>query len=1350
MSEADFFNRPPRIQPELPVGELEIPSPPTANANLGQLGLISVFVPMVTILGYSLIAARGGRTLFILPMGLAAVLTSAVGYLNWKRHQENERRKQENYEVTLKNLREQMIDAHEQQRHVYIHNAPDPKSLLQMVTPPYPRLWERRATDPDFGAIRLGIGKLPSSVAFKAPSANNFDAPLLPHALKLARDYAYVQNIPIMLSLEQAHSIGIVGKDNTAATDLARAILLHLTALHAPTDLRLYVIGDSSAARQWSWMRWLPHCSTSKEQHNLKEPHYLADQLCFTPGDFPKFWERIQDELERREFKRKSGGNGAVTRPLLVVLIDMLETADAFSPIGEVVAETAMNTLLNYGTELGAAALFLVPKTEAVPSECNAVLRVETDAQTTYFSYAETGTKSTRYHGIIDRIDSRTAEQFARGLAPLDVRTTYGSNLPMTLSLLDLEPDILEADHILERWRESRKRTTGWPEVTLGKSSDNKLRKLVFSTEEDGVHGLIAGTTGTGKSELLMSLITGLAIQYDPTIINFVLVDYKGGTAFEAFRNLPHTMDVITNLQGYAGARMFTAIRAELNRRSQLIAEAKVKDIVDYRCQGFHEQAPMPHLFIIIDEFAEMIRERPEFRGQIDSIARLGRALGVHLILATQRPSGVVSDQIRANMKFRICLRVESPEDSRELLNRADAAFLPHNIPGRAYLQVGNDDADMIQVARVGGAYQGPKVETEPPVVWLDRQLNASPVAVAPATATETVASVIMRRMRQVVHDNDDVIELAKPWPDPLPDYLALRDLLPALDDWIERQGCWYGAEWTQPVFRVPVGRLDNMSEATQPLLYLDLVAGHTAIIGASGWGKTSVLRSVVMALTATFSPAELHLYCLDFGGQGLAVFQKLPHVGAIITRNEAERVQRLFRRLETTLEARKLLFSQFQVSNLSEYNARNSDEPLPGLLLLLENFAEFRDTFEGELNSLASLLREARAYGIYVIVTADQVGSIPPKMYSMFTERLALRLADTTEYANVVGRGVTGLPEIPGRGYVYRDRQALQFQTALAYGTRISEAGLGSDDNARLTELAAHMDEMWTGLRPEPIEILQNVISLQTLLSDPASPRMAAVLGLSDLDLKPFEIDLKTRGPHFVILGPPLSGKTTSLRSWVLSLASCYSPQQVTMVLVDFQTRFIKYGGSHHLDALPHVVANVIDIAQFEKLAVSLRFEMEQRATTGDGGPEIFVFVDNFDDLIGNTSNRGLPREYAQLARQYGSDGLHFVVAGSNIVARSGDDFIRQLMMSRFGLGLDSSDAPMALGARLRGGGALDELPPGRGFLVRSGQPSLVQIATPQHADKDMEASLDCWIADLTDRYPASHDHWLSKQEAL
>ena len=272
-----------------------------------------------------------------------------------------------------------------------------------------------------------------------------------------------------------------------------------------------------------------------------------------------------------------------------------------------------------------------------------------------------------------------------------------------------------------------------WLSVPIGLMPGNKVRELVFSADGDGVHGMIAGTTGSGKSELLLTLIVGLAIKYDPSVINFVLVDYKGGAAFDPFRTLPHCVDIVTNLQGTAG-------RAHVYRAALGTQPAQQADR-GYQRQTYRPLPPegpasharaVPLLFVIVDEFAEMVKENPDFKAQLDSITRLGRALGVTLITATQRPAGAVTDQMRANMKFRICLRVETMEDSRELLRRSDAAFLPPNIPGRAYLQVGNENVELMQVARAGGPYTGPQIDATPPVIWLDRQKKTTPRRVLP------------------------------------------------------------------------------------------------------------------------------------------------------------------------------------------------------------------------------------------------------------------------------------------------------------------------------------------------------------------------------------------------------------------------------------------------------------------------------------------------------------------------------------------------------------------------------------------------------------------------------------------
>ncbi len=1340
----DSFNRPPRIQPELPTGEINIPNPPSVNVMGGRLSLVTMVLPLITVLTYALIGGRTRNPLYLLPMGLSVIMMSFVGLMTWRRSQRNEATKQANYKQILFNLRDKLQKSHDQQQIFYNHNYPDLNRLIQMANTLDSRLWERRTGDGDFAALRMGIGLLPSTVIAKPPSNENTDAPQLPAALKLADEFSKVRDVPIPLPLRHAHAVGIAGRDYQPTAAFTRAILVSYAALHAPTDARLYIIGSPETEAQWQWASWLPHTNTSRNEQGA------GDQLSFKASRIRRTWDGLQAELERRQVRLAENNKQESFRlPFLVVVIDLF-TSQPNSP-QEVETEAAVSLLLKHGRELGAAVIFMVPDYRLIPSECVAVIDVEPSGANLVFRYAEVGVNTTRRDGWGDTIDVQRAEyEFARKLAPLALRSSYGADLPLALSLLDLfgNPESIDKLPVAENWRKTRAPNSNWPEVPIGVMLGGRIRNLVFSAAQDGIHGLIAGTTGSGKSELLMTIITGLAVRYDPSIVNFVLVDYKGGTAFDAFRKLPHTVDVITNLQGQAGARMFTAIRAELNRRAKILADANSKDIAAYRGAGLHLKQPLPHLFVIIDEFAEMIKEMPEFKAQLDSIARLGRALGVHLILATQRPSGVVSDQIRANMKFRICLRVETPDDSRELLRRTDAAFLPANIPGRAYIQVGNENVELIQVARAAAPYQGRQVDTTPAVIWHNRQVTG--VQNAAAQSRESTAQIVpltdvlIQHTAALASEDKNVHIQPKPWPDPLPERLLLEDVNPALRDWYDDEGQWRGAAWGTRALKAVVGLVDNPAQAEQLPLELDLARGHLVVFGAGGWGKTTLLRAIITSLIATHSPAELQLYLLDFGGRGLAVFDELPHTGAIITPPEGERVLRLLRKLNNVLEDRKTVLSQAHADNLVDYNRDHPQAVLPAFLVIVDNFAEFRENFADELDNFTGLAREGRAYGIHLVIAAEQVTAIPPKLYSQFTERLTLRLADSTEYSSVVGRGVPDMAEIPGRGFVRLERTPLEFQVALPIQHK-RHAVNGADDRTELEELAdlAHrMAAAWTDVKPESIDILRPVILLKDILRPAASRRVESMLGMADLDLNPVSISLRAQGPHFVVVGPPLSGKTTALRTWVLSLTTRYTPDQAAFCLVDFQRRFFEYGGQHKLSDIPHVLGTASETPELEALAERLLKEFEaRRADSTLSRPDMYIIVDNYEDIgaaVG-MSGRALFTKIGELARKYGNDGLHFIIGGSLNILRTGDDLIKHVTGPRFGLGLDASESPTALGARIKGGAS--EFPPGRGYLVKSGRASLIQVATPETDNR--EEALDNWVHRIQDACNGRRAAW-------
>lgn len=1389
----EFFNRPPRIQPELPEGEIEIPGPPSEDENGGQ-NLIQLFLPFVTIAGYLAVSASGGRgnATFMIPMALSVTATAGMGFYQFWLRNRDKNLKRAAYMQRLASMRNDMLDSHDKQRIFYTYNYPEPDVNMTMAGSSNNRnfrLWERRTTDADFGALRIGMGTRTSTIVYKTGSSLSSDSPLVGDTIKLADDSRLVDNIPITIALRppfmpegkqedreegedgkkpvpSRHTVGIAGSNRVLVGDAIRAMMVSLSAAHSPTDVRIYVLGGADAQSAWKWARWLPHSNSSRSGSGD------GDQLGFEPRERRRLWDGLQAELERRQLRRADRATFEITLPFIVVVIDALADADALK---EAESEAALSIILREGPLLGAAIIFAVPDRNTIPSDVEAVLEIESAEREQAFRYAEVGVNTLRYDGVVDRVDVTRAEnEFARRLAPLAVRTVGGADIANAVSLLELFTAYEERANnpyldvnelgVLAKWANSKlPKSADWLRVPVGLMIGNKVRDLVFAADGDGVHGLAAGTTGSGKSELLLTIITGLAIRYDPSIVNFVMVDFKGGAAFEPFRSLPHTVDIVTNLQGTAGARTFVALRSELNRRSKLIADTNTKHIVHYRQKNLHlDREPFPHLYVIIDEFAEMVKEMPEFKGHLDSIARLGRALGVHLLLATQRPSGVVSDQMRANMKFRICLRVETPEDSRELLRRSDAAFLPPNIPGRAYLQVGNENVELMQVARAGGPYTGKLSDGDsnsPAVEWPNRKKKVDP-AIANKSSAEAPAlsDVVVEVCRRFADDPaNGVVRQEKPWPDPLPTRFALADVFnakymrntetetaqlnPALEAWINDAGAWKGLKWQQEAMRTDIGLIDNPIRAEQLPLSVELNKGHAVVFSASGWGKTTFLRSVIMGLCATHSPADLNIYMLDFGGRGLDVLSDLPHVIATVLPSEEERVTRLLRRVGNVLEERRNLLSAARADNVFIYNDQHPDKALPSLLVVIDNFAEFRENYESYIEGLISLVRDGRSYGVFFLLSGQLTGNVPGKLYNLFTERYALRMADAGEYSNVVGRNVQDMGEIAGRGYVAMDRVPLEFQCAMPITATEEETEAGLDDTKKLAQIVDRMRQAWNKPKTaQPIEVLRPVISLKSMLPERPRGKNVTILGMEDQNLDLATVDLPQRGPHFVVIGPPLSGKTTALRTWVMSTAQMYSPDQVLLVLVDFQQRFFKYGGKRTLGDLPQVYAAISDAKELEAVIAEIRKEFETpRAADLPPRPEIFFISDNYDDyaaVIGSStmSKSTVYKDLAELGRKYGPDGFHMVIAGTMALMRGSDDFIKQALASRYGLGLDASDAPSALGGRARA--TATEFPPGRGYVVKAGRMSLIQVATPQ-GEGTLEESLDTWVDEIAARYP-------------
>lgn len=1000
--------RPPRLQPPLPREERPITKPPETRRD-DTLRLAQVFLPAISIIGYALLFLGGGNQNFwrLLPMGLAVVASITFALVTLLLEHKRAQAARAEYNRYLNGLFAEKAQAHGEQLYFYEHNYPEPGRILALADDGAEpnRVAERRPDDLDFGAVRLGTGRLPARVIYTLDRNAGPESDQLREARRLEAESRFVDGHPVVISLRPppaaedeggegadelefpvSHALALVGAKQEVY-GAARSLLSQLVVFHGPGDLRLHILGCSRAA--WAWAVGLPHTRAGER----------GGQLFFAlegggpndgeaGGPLERYLEELRRSLGRRAMQLRerdpSTGGEDPSRPLLVLVVDLLDQG-APALLADVAASPALNLLMEQGRTLGAAVLVLAPTLNAAPAGCTAVMTVKpgADGQGVDFSYLEVGVNGTSIPGRLDKIPGEVdLGALAAQLGRLRSSAAGTSALPMTVPFLELlgYPDLKQlAAELGARWDQNLK-SPNWLRAPIGVVPGPKAKTLVFSADRDGVHAVVAGSTGSGKSELLITLVSALAATYDPSTLNFVLVDFKGGGAFDAFKELPHCVDVITNLDGDGVTRMFAAIEAELHRRQELNRTAGASTIVHYLQHPPQQAAPYPFLFIIIDEFAEMMASRAELRAQLETITRIGRGLGVHLLLAAQRPSGV-SDQMRSNIKLRICLRVESAADSRELLRRPDATYLPNAIAGRGLLQIGNEELELIQVAYAGERADGEEQAQAQAVIF--PELDGEPAG--GSERSPELYRRLIQAMARAAEARSTPRQLA-PWPNFLPRSVCLdeeltrprtdgrpitferhlkgagrleaRDgtwrLCPALVNWVAGTGSWPQSTndeefWVKQVARPVVGLLDDLQASGHRPLVLDLPDGHIALFGAPGRGKSTLVRSAVVSLVATHSPACLHCYLLDLGGGNLTALAELPHVGAVISPNSAgyeERVGQLIRVLDEQVEARQERFDKAGVATLAQHNQQSGVEPLPVIVVVIDNMAEFVATF--------------------------------------------------------------------------------------------------------------------------------------------------------------------------------------------------------------------------------------------------------------------------------------------------------------------------------------------------------------------------------------------------------------------
>lgn len=1328
------FNRPPRVRPRWAAERVELPEPP-APPEPAPTDWAQLVLPLAGAGVFASAASLGGGNPLLvgLPsgalalMGIGAALASRRAAARRAAARYAERRAY--FEDRLESQRARLRRLYDQERSARLYLWPDPGELLLIagVTgggTPEPRLWERRPDDDDFLDLRVGSGNLPAASQAHAPPPSPTGA-VDQRLLRIAAEHATLRQTPISVPLATLGSLGLAGP-RPAVLDLARAMLWQAVVLHAPGDLRLAALYGPASAAEWEWLRWLPHTVPLNN-----DPSPGLRMLAGRPDVAERLTSDLLDQLSRRK-ERAARHETVPSAPRILVLVDGDELPRTY---------TAITELLRHGGPLGIATLLLVSSWSLLPESCAAMLEVETRGA----RWTRAGDQWPRERFSPDQAELAASDQLARHLAGVRLVESGGAqDVPRSVRLFDLL-GINDASELAPpRWWNDLPATAWRADVPIGAGADGQPICLDLNESRHGPHGIIAGATGAGKSVLLQSIIAALAVTHPPERLQLLLIDFKGGAALMPFAPLPHCAGMVTDLEGRLAERAMTAIKSELRRRKEVLKSvaaahgARVENIRDYRALAVRAGLPpLPNLLIIVDEFDELARTYPGFVAELIRVVKQGRSLGVHLLLATQQPARAVSDEIRSQLTFFIALRLGSAEDSREMLLKPDAAFLPTDLPGRAFFRVGAETR-LMQVAQVTTPHRtGSAARATGPRVSFLRDGREQPVAAARdplPDQRETDLDVLVRALREAAETRAPDLagwEPSRIWQPPLPARLPLGAVSGrAPDGWSEPPT---GSAW----LRQAIGLLDLPQESRREPFSICLADGHLVAIGAPGSGKTTLLRALVSGLAMSHAPDDLWCYLIDAGGQGLGPLAGLPHVGAHIQARERERVRRLMRMLEATIRERQEALRAADAADLPALRA--SGTRLPAILVVIDKIAvlreEFRDGHGDDeiIDDLIRIARLGRPFGVHLALSADRATDLTYRLLSLMEIRIALRLPELHDYADLLGARVSAPipPHLPGRAIVmHPDYGPLDLHIALpgldsdGIGGETIEDRPGALDAELAVELrqqAARLSAVWrewgAGAGPAPIELLPERLSLASLKAVSEAPApgdaLSAPIGRESLTLGPAWLRLGQETPHALIIGPRRSGKTGALLCAAAALITRYGPEELALFILDGPR-----GGLRPLRALPHTMMYAND----ETGAATLRAGL-LAARTGEPALRRVVLIDDYTlcrermraqltQSFGGEPN--LHELLAEIAQVGGQHGEHLLVAAG--ITYADDNLLRALDAGRAGLLLwpgRYDPGTRLLGVALPVADQRDsDQPPGRALLVRDEERELVQLA--------------------------------------
>jgi DNA segregation ATPase FtsK/SpoIIIE, S-DNA-T family len=1292
-----YFNRPPRTEPRYPGRHFKAPEPPT-RPEPEPFGWANTMVPVL--MAGALFAVT--KTFASLLFGF---LSPAMFIGSWWQSKTNAKKK---YAALLVRYREDVTDLVqdiEQEQITEIAarrlQAPETPTLIQQALNRKPDLWIRGLDDPDFLLVRVGQGDQPSVVTVEIPDGGEREERAAVETLP--GRYGIVADVPVEADLRTG-GIGFAGPSNSRNAAI-RSLLAQIAALHSPAELAIAGIFSEEQAKEWEWLKWLPHT-------RFPISPVAGDHLGATPSSCADLLRRLSNMIVERSGDKTEGSPQLAS--WVVLLVD--ERAHIDRP--------TLDAILRAGPSVRLTFIWISELPTELPRLSHTVVTV--DQANPVLSYSVTGSGSVQRGIRADYLTAAAAENYARGLAPvqdISARTAAELDLPPVVLLSELlggEAILTNYERIHDRWRANGERTKTL-DTPIGQSPGTEFSVDIV---RQGPHGFLIGTTGSGKSELLRTLLVSLGASYGPERVNFLLIDFKGGAALKPFLELPHTIGLVTNLrEGEANAdkkleakvkRTIVWLRAELQRRMGILDQFGVSDIADMEKKRAPETPP--RLIIVADEFA-VLANRGSATGddvidEIVNIARLGRSLGIHLLLATQRAGGVITDNIRANTNLRIALRVQDVGESMDVVGAKDAALISLATPGRAFVSIGAGNLTQLQTASSTGHTSAlrlfPKVQADP-FTFIGKNPTAKSPPVLPSGSGPNDLELLTASINQAA-ENWPIQQPDNHWVDPPADVVPLDDVVDSTDPFV-----------------LSLGLLDEPSAQTVRTASIDLRSvGHLLVFGTGGSGKTVLLRTAAASLARRLSPDDLHIYGLDCAGRGLSPLASLPQTSVVASSEDVEMVYRLFRELRQTITRRTERFAELGVADLSEYrNAYPTGPDRHIALVLLDGLAGFLEKFDKIevgllIDRLGLLLVDARPAGVHFLLTTNRRGGIPAAIVSAIQQTIILKMATADEYGSVDIRPADIPIEPPaGRGLF----NMFTFQAAMVVSEtdqiELSKASQSFDDDAfdaaaersktgeaQIASYAAfgqHLAKQWP----------DSQVSLERLPDELFADRVLgnlrpweACIGLGDSNLDRVTVSLDET--HLVITSPPRGGKSTALAQIAGTMQHGTPGLQAILI----GTRRSPASESSFWKS---VILNDVD-------ATATLQTLTETIVSGQSIPPTLVCFDDFTDLEDNTTADAFTALFN--ASKKGAPVRFILSSEPKALLSNWNDGSRALRRFRTGLLIqpDIDTDPDIVNSRLPRQ-LWRTFVPGRGYLIQGAAFELVQVAIPNVSETDNAA---------------------------